>query len=59
MDNDPQIQMLGETQDYAVWVSEEPEHDALIYHIELGNITIHLFSEEWEEFVDVMRQAMR
>ncbi len=59
MNDNPQVQMLGETQDYAVWVSEEPDNDSVIYHIELGNITIHLFPEEWEEFVDVMRQAMR
>ena len=59
MHKETDIQMLGETETYAVWVSEEAEDDSLVYHLELGNITVHLFPDEWEEFMDLIRQAMR
>lgn len=59
MEKGSDIQMLGETETYAVWVSEEAEDDGPVYHLELGNITVHLFPEEWEEFMDLIRQAMR
>jgi hypothetical protein len=28
-----------------------------MYHIELGGVTLHLTSEEWEELVILVRQA--
>ena len=51
--------MLGESENYTVWVSNEADLNEVIYHIEIDNVTIHLFESEWEEFVDVMMQAMR
>jgi hypothetical protein len=59
MDKDPKIQMLGESENYAIWVSNESDLDEVIYHIELGNLTLHLFEEEWEEFSGVLMQALR
>lgn len=59
MNQDPNIQMLGESENYAVWVSRENDTNDLIYHVEVGNITLHFFQDEWDEFVDVMMQAMR
>ena len=59
MKNEPKVQTLGETENYAIWVSKEPEDGEEIYHIELNNVTLHLFPEEWEEFAEAMMQAMR
>lgn len=59
MNNEPDIQTLGESENYAVWVSNEADLDEVIYHVEINNVTLHLFESEWEEFVDVMMQAMR
>jgi hypothetical protein len=59
MNKEAKIETLGETENYVVWVSQEPDDDEQIYHLELGNITIHLFAEEWEEFVSLMMAAMR
>ncbi len=39
-----------ETKNYAVWVAEEPDGENT-YHLELNNITLHFFQEEWDEFV--------
>ncbi|MBZ0297231.1 MAG: hypothetical protein K8L99_32025 [Anaerolineae bacterium] len=50
---------LAETDNYAAWVSEEPDGE-LAYHLELGAVTLHFFREEWEELlrlVDEARQA--
>jgi len=56
---EPKVQMLGESENYTVWASHEPENNELIYHIEIDNVTVHLFEDEWDEFVGVMMQAMR
>ena len=59
MSKEPDIQTLGESENYTVWVSNEADLDEVIYHIEINNVTFHLFESEWKEFVDVMMQAMR
>jgi hypothetical protein len=45
--------VLAETPNFAVWQAEEPD-DEVTYHVELGNITLHFFREEWEEFLDLL-----
>lgn len=59
MNSEPKVKTLGETENYAVWVSHEPEDGEEIYHIELSNVTLHLFPEEWEEFTNLIMQAVR
>jgi hypothetical protein len=59
MNQDPNVQMLGESENYAIWVSKESQLGEVIYHVEVGNITLHFFEDEWEEFVDVFMQAIR
>ena len=63
MSEDPNMKILGETEKFAIWVSHEDDVEELIYHIEItmdiGNITLHLYQEEWEEFAEAMMQAMR
>ncbi len=45
--------ILSETENFVVWRSEEA--DDTIFHVELGGITLHINSEEWEEFVVLMK----
>lgn len=59
MNRDPKVQTLGESENYAIWVSNEPDLEEVIYHIELGSVTLHLFEDEWEEFAGVLMQALR
>ena len=49
--------MLAESEEsgFAVWRNEE--EDGYMYHVELGLVTLHLTSEEWEELVILIRQA--
>ena len=53
---EPEIHILSETENFSIWRSEEPDGE-VTYHIELGSITVHLFREELEEAVDLVRQA--
>ena len=59
MNKEPKIQTLGESENYTVWVSNEVDLEEVIYHVEINNVTVHLFEDEWEEFVEVMMQAVR
>lgn len=54
LENEPEI--LAETDLFAVWRSSE-DGDGYVYHVELGGLTLHLSSEEWEELVSVVRGA--
>jgi hypothetical protein len=52
--NEPQTQTLAETENYLVWRAEEPDGE-ITYHVELNNVTVHFFQEEWEEFLELAR----
>jgi hypothetical protein len=48
---------LAETDNYIAWRAEEPDGETT-YHLELNNITLHFFREEWEEFLDLVRDIV-
>ncbi len=47
--------VLAETENYSVWVSQEPDGE-VTYHLEVGsgNVTIHFYQEEWDEFLQLL-----
>ena len=53
-DSDPKTQTLAETDNYMAWRADEPDGEST-YHLELNNITLHFFQEEWTEFLDLVR----
>ena len=52
--SEPKTQTLAETENYLVWKAEEPDGE-ITYHVELNNVTVHFFQEEWEEFLELAR----
>jgi hypothetical protein len=56
--SDPEVNNLAETENYVVWVAQEPDGEQT-YHLELGNVTVHFFSEEWDEFLSLMKTVIR
>lgn len=52
--DDVRTSVLAETENFAIWQAEEPD-DEVTYHLELGNITLHFFQEEWEELLDLLQ----
>ena len=51
---EPKTSTISETDNYMVWKAEEPDGETT-YHIELNNITMHFFEEEWAEFLELVR----
>ena len=58
MDKDPKTQTMAETDNYMAWMAEEPDGETT-YHLELNNVTLHFFQEEWDEFLDLARIVVR
>jgi len=52
---DPKITTVAETESYAVWSAEEPDGETT-YNLELNNVTIHMFAEEWQEFMELVKK---
>jgi hypothetical protein len=40
---------------YQAWKAQEPDGETT-YHLELNNITVHFFDEEWDEFLKLARK---
>ena len=53
-DTEPKTDTLAETESYLAWKAEEPDGETT-YHLELNNITMHFFKEEWDEFLELVR----
>jgi hypothetical protein len=45
---------IAETENYLAWRAEEPDGE-VTFHLELNNVTLHFFQEEWEEFLELVR----
>ena len=44
---------IAETESFLAWRAEEPDGETT-YHLELNNVTLHFFQEEWEEFLELV-----
>jgi len=53
--SEPKTQTLAETDNYIARRADEPDGETTI-HLELNNITLHFFQEEWTEFLDLVRE---
>jgi hypothetical protein len=55
-DMDFKTEVLAETDNlhYQVWKADEPDSETT-YHLELNNVTVHFFTEEWQEFLKLIR----
>jgi len=52
--SEPRTQTMAETDNYLAWKAEEPDGETT-YHVELNNVTVHFFEEEWVEFLQLVR----
>ena len=48
--SEPKTQVIAETDEYLAWRADEPDGE-VTYHLELNNVTVHFFQEEWDEFL--------
>lgn len=59
-DNDvpePITTTLTETSNFIAWKAEEPDGETT-YHLELNNVTFHFFDEEWNEFLELVKNLV-
>jgi hypothetical protein len=54
---EPTTETLAETDNYIVWYAEEPDGEST-YHLELNNVTLHFFQEEWDEFKKLVKDLL-
>ena len=52
--SDPKTEVIVETDEYMAWKAEEPDGETT-YHVELNNVTVHFFEEDWSEFLQLVR----
>jgi hypothetical protein len=53
----PKTEDLAETSNYLAWRALEADGE-VTYHLQLNNITLHFFQEEWDEFLDLIRTLL-
>lgn len=51
---DLKTEIIAETENYLAWRADEPDGEST-YHLELNNLTVHFFKEEWDELRDLMQ----
>ncbi|MEN6571423.1 MAG: hypothetical protein ABFD24_06250 [Anaerolineaceae bacterium] len=52
---EPKTETIAETENYAIWSADEPDGE-MTYHLELNNVTVHFFKEEWVEFIELVKK---
>ena len=52
--NETTTETIAETENFIAWRAEEPDGE-VTYHVELNNVTVHFFEEEWTEFLELVR----
>ncbi len=52
--DEPKTEVIAETDEYLAWRAEEPDGE-ITYHLELNNVTVHFFGEEWDEFLKLIK----
>jgi hypothetical protein len=55
-DHEVPTETLAETENFIAWVTEEPDGE-VTYHVELNSVTLHFFREEWQEFLELVKEA--
>jgi hypothetical protein len=52
--DNPKTKTIAETDNFMAWKADEPDGETT-YHLELNNVTLHFFEEEWQEFMRLIR----
>ncbi len=47
--------VIAESENFIVWCGAE--EGEMVYHIELGGLTLHLDAEEWDELVTLFKSV--
>jgi len=51
---EPTTTVIAESDNFIAWQADEPDGETT-YHLELNNVTLHFFREEWQEFLGLVK----
>jgi len=51
---DIKTQDISQTENFLAWRVEEPDGETT-FHLDINNVTVHFFKEEWEEFLELIK----
>lgn len=52
------IKSLVETEDNFFYTAQEPDGE-ITYHLQLNNVTMHFFIEEWQTTLEFLEQVVK
>jgi hypothetical protein len=55
---EPKTDVIAETDEYLAWQAHEPDGE-ITYHLELNNVTLHFYKEEWDEFLQLVKLLLK
>lgn len=55
--DETKINTLVETEDSFLYTAEEPDGE-VTYHLQINNVTIHFFMEEWQSALDFLKKVV-
>ena len=55
---EPKTEMIAETDNYMAWQANEPDGETT-FHLELNNVTLHFFKEEWDELLELVKLLVK
>jgi len=55
--DDTKITTLVETEDSFFYTAEEPDGE-ITYHLQINNVTLHFFMEEWQSALDFLKRVV-
>lgn len=57
-ENETSINHLVESENCFLYTADEPDGE-LTYHMQINNVTLHFFNEEWVETLEFLREVIR
>ena len=53
-EKETRTETITETENFMAWKAEEPDGETT-YHLEINTVTLHFFQEEWQEFLELIK----
>jgi hypothetical protein len=57
-ENETDIKTIVETDDCFAYMAEEPDGE-ITYHLQINNVTLHFFNEEWQEALTFLKEVVK
>lgn len=57
-DSETNITTIVESDDSFAYIAEEPDGE-LTYHLQINNVTLHFFAEEWQNTLSFLEEVVK